>query len=114
MNQELWNEEEKIREILGVEELLDSLEMAIGGDMLEDMLAYICRMNDIKTTLKEKRPRLNMHILYLELYFSLFRYLIIFLVLLDLIYYDMSFEEYLSFFFSTYHISIHFQSLDGS
>lgn len=55
MNQELWNEEEKIREILGVEELLDSLEKAIGGDMLEDMLAYICRMNDIKTTLKEKK-----------------------------------------------------------
>lgn len=55
MNQELWNEEEKIREILGAEELLDSLEKAIGGDMLEDMLAYICRMNDIETTLKEKK-----------------------------------------------------------
>ena len=55
MNQELWNEEEKIREILGAEELLDSLEKAIGEDMLEDMLAYICRMNDIKTTLKEKQ-----------------------------------------------------------
>jgi hypothetical protein len=55
MNEELWNEEEKIREILGVEELLDSLEKAIGEDMLEDMLAYICRMNDIKTTLKEKK-----------------------------------------------------------
>lgn len=55
MNQELWEEEEKIREILGVEELLDSLEKAIGEDMLEDMLAYICRMNDIKTTLKEKK-----------------------------------------------------------
>lgn len=55
MNQELWNEEEKIREILGAEELLDSLEKAIGEDMLEDMLAYICRMNDIETTLKEKQ-----------------------------------------------------------
>lgn len=55
MNQELWNEEEKIRDILGAEELLDSLEKAIGEDMLEDMLAYICRMNDIKTTLKEKK-----------------------------------------------------------
>ena len=55
MNQELWNEEEKIREILGAEELLDSLEKAIGEDMLEDMLAYICRMNDIETTLKEKK-----------------------------------------------------------
>jgi hypothetical protein len=54
MNQELWNEEEKIRDILGAEELLDSLEKAIGEDMLEDMLAYICRMNDIETTLKEK------------------------------------------------------------
>lgn len=55
MNKELWNEEEKIREILGAEELLDSLEKAIGEDMLEDMLAYICRMNDIETTLKEKQ-----------------------------------------------------------
>lgn len=55
MNQELWEEEEKIREILGAEELLDSLEKAIGEDMLEDMLAFICRMNDIKTTLKEKK-----------------------------------------------------------
>lgn len=55
MNQELWNEEEKIRDILGAEELLDSLEKAIGEDMLEDMLAYICRMNDIETTLKEKQ-----------------------------------------------------------
>lgn len=55
MNQELWNEEEKIREILGAEELLDSLEKAIGEDMLEDMLAFICRMNDIETTLKEKK-----------------------------------------------------------
>ena len=55
MNQELWNEEEKIREMLGAEELLDSLEKAIGEDMLEDMLAYICRMNDIETTLKEKQ-----------------------------------------------------------
>lgn len=54
MNKELWNEEEKIREILGAEELLDSLEKAIGEDMLEDMLAFICRMNDIETTLKEK------------------------------------------------------------
>lgn len=54
MNQELWNEEEKIRDILGAEELLDSLEKAIGEDMLEDMLAFICRMNDIETTLKEK------------------------------------------------------------
>lgn len=55
MNKELWNEEEKIREILGAEELLDSLEKAIGEDMLEDMLAFICRMNDIETTLKEKK-----------------------------------------------------------
>lgn len=55
MNKELWNEEENIRDILGAEELLDSLEKAMGEDMLEDMLAYICRMNDIETTLKEKK-----------------------------------------------------------
>ena len=41
MNKELWNEEENIRDILGAEELLDSLEKAMGEDMLEDMYKRI-------------------------------------------------------------------------
>lgn len=52
---DLYEEEERIREILGVENLLDNLEDAMGTDMLEDLLAYICRCHDIKTTLKEKQ-----------------------------------------------------------
>lgn len=52
---DLDTEEERIREILGVENLLDNLEDAMGTDMLEDLLAYICRCHDIKTTLKEKQ-----------------------------------------------------------
>ena len=52
--EELWEEEQKVRDILGAEELLDNLEKAIGADMLEDMLAYICRCHDIETKCKEK------------------------------------------------------------
>ena len=51
--QELWSEEERIRGRLGVERLLDNLEMAMGTDMLEDLLAYICRCHDIETPLRE-------------------------------------------------------------
>lgn len=51
--EELWNEEERIRGILGAERLLDNLEMAMGTDMLEDFLAYICRCQDIETPLRE-------------------------------------------------------------
>lgn len=52
---EIDREEERIREILGTEELLDSLEDAMGTDMLEDLLAYICRCNGIDTTLEENQ-----------------------------------------------------------
>lgn len=50
----VYEEEEKIREELGVEELLDQIEKALGTYKLEDVLAYIARVNDIETTLKEK------------------------------------------------------------
>lgn len=51
---DLYEEEERIREILGTEALLNNLESALGTDVLEDMLAYICRCHDIPTTLKER------------------------------------------------------------
>lgn len=50
----IWGEEEKIRAILGESNLLDALEKAMGTDELEDLLAFIARNHDIKTTLKEK------------------------------------------------------------
>lgn len=53
--EKIWNEEEKIREILGAENLLDSIERALGTEKLEDILAYICRAHDIPTELKEKQ-----------------------------------------------------------
>lgn len=53
-SEELWEEVGRIEEILGTEEFLYSLEKAMGDDMLEDLTAYICRMNDIETKCKEK------------------------------------------------------------
>lgn len=50
----IYEEEEKIREILGAEGLLDAIEKALGTYQLEDTLAYIARYHDIKTTLKER------------------------------------------------------------
>lgn len=50
----IYEEEEKIREILGAEGLLDAIEKALGTYRLEDTLAYIARCHDIKTTLKER------------------------------------------------------------
>jgi hypothetical protein len=51
---ELWEEVERVEDILGKEEFLYSLEKAMGDDMLEDLTAYICRMNDIDTKCEEK------------------------------------------------------------
>ena len=51
----VYEEEQKLRDILGAEELLDNLEKALGTDILEDRLAYIARCYDIETTLKEKK-----------------------------------------------------------
>ena len=53
--EKLWEEEAKIREMLGTKKLLDNIEKALGNDMLEDILAYIARHYDIKTTLEEKK-----------------------------------------------------------
>lgn len=52
--EELWTEVERVENILGKEEFLYSLEKAMGDDLLEDLTAYICRMNDIETTCEEK------------------------------------------------------------
>lgn len=51
---ELWEEVNRVEEILGGEEFLHSLKKAMGDDMLEDLTAYICRMNDIDTKCEEK------------------------------------------------------------
>lgn len=53
-SKELWEEVERVENILGKEEFLDSLEKAMGTDMLEDLTAYICRMNDIETKCEEE------------------------------------------------------------
>lgn len=51
---ELWEEVNRVEEILGAEEFLYSLEKAMGDDLLQDLTAYICRMNDIETKCEEK------------------------------------------------------------
>lgn len=51
---ELWEEVNRVEEILGAEEFLYSLEKAMGDDLLQDLTAYICRMNDIETKCREK------------------------------------------------------------
>ena len=53
-SEELWEEVGRVEDILGKEEFLHSLKKAMGDDLLEDLTAYICRMNDIKTTCKER------------------------------------------------------------
>ena len=53
-SEELWNEVERVENILGEGEFLHSLEKAMGDDLLEDLTAYICRCNDIETTCEER------------------------------------------------------------
>lgn len=53
-SEELWEEVSRVEEILGAEEFLHSLKKAMGDDLLEDLTAYICRMNDIETTCEER------------------------------------------------------------
>ena len=53
-NKKFWEEIERIEEILGKENFLAQLEKAMGQENLENITAYICRMNDINTILKEK------------------------------------------------------------
>ena len=52
---EFWEEIERVENILGKEEFLDSLEKALGTDELGDLTAYICRVNDIETKLVERK-----------------------------------------------------------
>lgn len=53
-SEELWEEVNRVQEILGTETMLHNLKKAMGDDMLEDLTAYICRMHDIDTTCEEK------------------------------------------------------------
>lgn len=53
-SKELWEEVKRVEDILGKEEFLHSLKKAMGDDLLEDLTAYICRMNDIETTCEER------------------------------------------------------------
>lgn len=53
-SEELWEEVNRVQEILGAETMLHNLKKAMGDDMLEDLTAYICRMHDIETTCEER------------------------------------------------------------
>lgn len=44
---ELYAKSEKMQELLGAEELLNSLEMALDSDTLQEMLEYIDRCHDL-------------------------------------------------------------------
>ena len=52
-SEEIWNECNRVEKELGVSRYLLSLQKAMGDDLLESLTAYICRMNDITTNLKE-------------------------------------------------------------
>lgn len=51
-SEEVWQAYNEMEEQLGSEELAYSLAKAMGDDMLEDLLAYIARMNDIKLSVE--------------------------------------------------------------
>lgn len=51
---EMWDECNRVEQELGTETYLHALKKAMGDDLLEDLTAYICRMHDIPTTLREK------------------------------------------------------------
>ena len=53
-SEEIWTAYNEMEEKLGSEELAYSLAKAMGDDMLEDMLAYIARMNDIELSVEIK------------------------------------------------------------
>lgn len=53
-SEEIWTAYNEMEEKLGSEELAYSLAKAMGDDMLEDMLAYIARMNDVKLSVEIK------------------------------------------------------------
>lgn len=51
-SEEVWQAYNEMEEQLGSEELAYSLAKAMGDDMLEDLLAYIARMNDIELSVE--------------------------------------------------------------
>lgn len=51
-SEEVWQAYNEMEEQLGSEELAYSLAKAMEDDMLEDMLAYIARMNDIELSVE--------------------------------------------------------------
>lgn len=53
-SEEVWQAYTKLEEQLGSEELAHSLAKAMGDDMLEDLLAYIARCNDIELSVEIK------------------------------------------------------------
>ena len=53
-SEEIWTAYNELEEKLGSEELAVSLAKAMGDEMLEDMLAYIARMNDVKLSVEIK------------------------------------------------------------
>ena len=53
-NDELWEEIDRVENIIGTKVFLLSLEKALPIDQLENLTSYICRMFDIETKCKEK------------------------------------------------------------
>lgn len=53
-SEEIWQAYSEMEEELGSEELAYSLAKAMGNDMLEDLLAYIARCNDIELSVEIK------------------------------------------------------------
>ena len=51
-NDELWEEIDRIENIIGTKVFLLSLEKALPIDQLENLTSYICRMFDIETKCK--------------------------------------------------------------
>lgn len=53
-SEEVWQAYNEIEERLGSEELAHSLAKAMGDDLLEDLLAYIARCEDIELSVEIK------------------------------------------------------------
>lgn len=51
-DQKLWKAIDKLKEILGAEELVDQLCQAMSDDDLKDNLKFIVRMNDLNSEIK--------------------------------------------------------------
>lgn len=51
-SQNIYTAEAEIKEALGADRLLDNIERALDTDTLENVLAYIARMEDIKLSVE--------------------------------------------------------------